>query len=584
MASKVIAIIGARLGSSRLPGKQLLPLVGKPLIARLVDRLQSVAEIEEIVIATTASDENIPLCEWAKSYGTHVFAWGGDEDDLVGRVDAVVKEYDATTFVYVCGDCPMVEPSTISALLRQSISMPSDGIAKLKPSHSGLPFIHEGFDVFNLNFWRSMVSVAHEPFEREHIGAVYHHLNKVEPSEVAYLTEDQAYAEFQHRLSVDTPDDYAFMTRVYNEWYCDHADNTLVDLKWLIHKLKSEPELVAINANVRQKTVHDTALRVAILCEAGPQLGLGHLTRSCVVASALKNQISADVNLFIKADPFSFKELDYVKHNYVRNFSSIRDIYDVVILDLKAIDHHTNSLLGKLNDQTLIVGVDIQAMNADLFDLVWMPSVHVPQKLIKSAGTRLRYGMSCYLLRDPNQVSCRPDMIKEKSVIVLTGGADPIGLSQTLPEQIRNVLADDTKITWVRGPYANEPNIDTNRENFVVLNAPEGLHGIISEHTYSLCVYGVTFYECLRAGVPTVVFDPIGAATKEEWTLLKELLPELVADDIDDAFEKLNKLNANGYDRGLSEIAEKLADGPNSFADTVKTFHTEKRKLQHATA
>ena len=103
MGSKTVAIIGARLSSKRLPGKQLLPLAGKPLISHIVTRLRQVEQIDEIIVATTNEPVNQPLCDWTDAEAVTAFAWDGDQNDVVGRVDAAFKASGARHFVYVCG-------------------------------------------------------------------------------------------------------------------------------------------------------------------------------------------------------------------------------------------------------------------------------------------------------------------------------------------------------------------------------------------------------------------------------------------------------------------------------------------------
>jgi len=103
----IVAIIGARLNSSRLPAKHLLPLAGKPLIERLVERLKRSQSIDQMVLATTADDFNQPLIDWAKGK-LDCYVHHGDVNDLMGRVDAVVTRYNPDIIVYICGDSPLV--------------------------------------------------------------------------------------------------------------------------------------------------------------------------------------------------------------------------------------------------------------------------------------------------------------------------------------------------------------------------------------------------------------------------------------------------------------------------------------------
>jgi spore coat polysaccharide biosynthesis protein SpsF (cytidylyltransferase family) len=135
--AKIVGIIGARLNSSRLPRKHLLDLAGAPLIARMFERLERVPEIDRLVLATTADDYNRPLVEWAEANGKSVFAFAGDVNDLVGRVDAVVRAENPDIVLYLCGDSPLMEPDSISAWIQAYLREPDlDFVELVSPSLS----------------------------------------------------------------------------------------------------------------------------------------------------------------------------------------------------------------------------------------------------------------------------------------------------------------------------------------------------------------------------------------------------------------------------------------------------------------
>lgn len=584
--NKTVAIIGARLTSSRLPGKQLLPLIGKPVIGHIVDRLKAVPSIDQILIATTDDPSNAALCDWAKENNVTAFAWDGDVNDVVGRVDAAIRNVDADTIVYVCGDCPLIEPSTIHHLIKGSGYVSSNGLAMLQPAKSGRDYIHEGFDVFNRGFWNRMVDAAQEPFEREHIGAVYHHLKKVKPDELLLVDEDPKFAEVNHRLSVDTAQDYDFMNSVYQDWYAHNDPTSLVNLKWLVEKLKTDANLRAINAHVHQKSVKEVAYKIQVLCEAGQEIGLGHLSRACVITSALQEHIGADVDIQIRGEKNDYSKLTHIRHSWVNAFDDISQGVDAVIVDVKNIDAAFAAKLKALPQSVLKVGID-QSSDSDpqkIFDQIWMPSICVSPLLKKQAAGRLRYGLDCFLLGQ-SAMRLRPVTSSvNKSAVILTGGSDPANFASFLPDMLDNVIPDDSEITWIQGPYANAPLWNGREAKFKTVKSPPNLAGMLHEFDYALCVFGVTFFECLRAGVPTIVFDPLGAATKAEWRFLADMVPGLVAKNLDDALIKLERLHRLGASEMDPKISKALADGPQKFAVHVANCLQEKLGSTHAAA
>lgn len=571
MGSKTIAIIGARLTSTRLPGKQLLPLAGVPLISHIVRRLRLVSQIDQVILATTADKENQPLCDWALENDVIPFPWDGDENDVVGRVDAALKTTNASRFVYVCGDCPFIEPETISGLIEASASISDYGIARFAKPSGAAKYIHEGFDVFNRGFWGRMMEVAEAPFEREHVGAVYFHLNKIIPEEIKWVKDDPKFAELDHRLSVDTKQDYAFASQVYEEWFSHNAPSTIVDLKWVIDQISSRPDLAIINAEVHQKGVTEQVPRVAVLCEAGPSIGMGHLSRACVAAASLQEHLGAVVQLQIRGEPIDYSELTLLPHLWVEQFH-LDDHVDCIVTDVKKIDGKLAFLLSSRNDSCRAVGIDVLDDAGTLFDLLWVPSVHIDTKGLSSAAVnRLRYGLDTFLLRKPTtKLEHDAASTGRKSIIVLTGGADPVGLSKTLPGRLLDVLPENVKLDWIQGAYADAPLVEESDPRFSCRRSPPDLHQLVQDYDIALCVFGVTFYECLRAGVPVVTFDPLGAATKGEWSALKSIVPGMVADNIDDAIEALSEHLRSPIHEDLQPLASKLSAGSRNFAYAVK--------------
>ncbi len=301
-----IAVIGARLNSSRLPRKHLLDLAGSPLIARIFQRLERVPELDRIILATTNDDYNRPLVHWAEGAGKAVAAYDGDVNDLVGRIDWIAASEQPGILVYVCGDSPLVEPTTISAMIRILRDNPDAELAGIEP-HQGRPVIHEGFSVYSGRLWRRLVAASEQPHEREHVGSALQKF--ADPTPMALIRDDPQFFKLKHRLSVDTPSDYRFMSEAYRRWYHDHGEETIVSLSWLIDLLELDDRLRAINTFVRQKRVLDRSVPVLLATAADQAHGLGHLCRSLAAAAAFQNTISAGVRLLIAGKPIQRPDL-----------------------------------------------------------------------------------------------------------------------------------------------------------------------------------------------------------------------------------------------------------------------------------
>ena len=116
----VVAIIQARMGSTRLPGKTLMPLLGRPVVAWTVERIRLAKRVDRIVVATTDSVEDDPLAMWCEDSRNYVFR--GSEEDVLDRYYQCAVEHLATHVVRVPGDCPFSDPELIDSVVELCLS------------------------------------------------------------------------------------------------------------------------------------------------------------------------------------------------------------------------------------------------------------------------------------------------------------------------------------------------------------------------------------------------------------------------------------------------------------------------------
>lgn len=287
---KVLAVIGARLNSSRLPKKHFLPLAGRPLIAHIFARLTRVHGLDRIVLATTNDAYNRPLAGWCRENLHEVYSYGGDVNDLVGRVHEVVESHDADAVLYVCGDSPLIEPSTMSKMIDLWRADPSLWITYPTRKRHDKPYIHEGFELFSREAWNELERTATSPQTREHVGASLRPRFKQIPH--AHFEDHPTFYRLNHRISVDTVSDYLFMKTIYERWYETHDLGTIVDLAWVIEKLAEDPELRNINAHVRQKTVDEISPKVLVRADHIDQVG-----DAVDIARRLQDNLAAGIHL-----------------------------------------------------------------------------------------------------------------------------------------------------------------------------------------------------------------------------------------------------------------------------------------------
>jgi spore coat polysaccharide biosynthesis protein SpsF (cytidylyltransferase family)/spore coat polysaccharide biosynthesis predicted glycosyltransferase SpsG len=575
MSERVVAIIGARLNSSRLPGKQLLDLAGRPLITHVVMRLRAMSGVDEIVLATTADDFNEPLVAWARSLDLPFLAYDGDVNNLMARVDTVVRQHAADIVMYVCGDSPLIDPPTLSKRLQMLKADPDGDVVDPPPLPDGRNYIHEGAAIYRRRFWDRMIDCAREPFELEHVGAVYHVLKKVLPEKVVYAPEEPIFSTIDHRISVDTPSDYRFMRRIYDDWYRTHGGETVVELRDVIGRIVNEPELRAINAHVRQKQVADTSAKVTLLTQCGPGVGLGHVSRMTVAASALQDFLSAGVSVLIEGPKSRHWELDILPHRYVEQLTE-----DVVIAHLE--ETQPDVLVADMADErdwlvpvvrrcrelggrTVIVD---KAWAIGEADINYFPSFYLSDETAALTNGRAVHGWDTFLLPTiPHQASIS-DAVRR--CVILTGAADVDRLGNSWPDQLLAQIPDDVEITWVQGPFAEPPVVSQPRDTFKTLVAPENLAGLLFEFDAALCVYGVSLFESLLAGVPAVAVRPGERISAKEWQAFSES-GVCVASEPADGPENLRILIGDGgLRKNLHRLGRQhMSGGGRRFAEIV---------------
>ena len=114
---EAVALIQARLGSSRLPGKVLLPLAGRPVLAHVVERCRATPGVEGVVVATTEAAEDDAVAACARAWGAEVFR--GSAEDVLGRFAAAAQVFPARDYVRITADCPLTDPQIVAAVLAQ---------------------------------------------------------------------------------------------------------------------------------------------------------------------------------------------------------------------------------------------------------------------------------------------------------------------------------------------------------------------------------------------------------------------------------------------------------------------------------
>ena len=510
-----LIVVGARLNSSRLPQKHLLPLAGVPLIEQVFKRLQACKRKPLLVLATTADDYNQPLISWAREFGVEVFAYQGDVNDLVARVDAVVEHYQPERIVYVCGDCPLVDSDFTDSLL-QTFSAHKDweGVTIDPSIHHHL--IHEGILPFSYAGWKKVVRHSVTPLHREHVALA---VAGSDILNVGPITVDERYC-FKHRISVDTVADYQFMDQVYQRWYASNPVDSLVDLLWLKAELAAGPALKNINQHVMQKSGYKKYGKVVFVCEASSQKGLGQLTRTLSIAQRLQEETGLGTEILVLGDKLDLPSLRFNHVSWFSCESALCEQLGNVDVSAVIVDVFPQRLIQPQQWQHVLTA--LKASNIKLLGLDQL--YQWPQYFDAIIVPTLAYGgqKSPHIYAGPEYIFTQPRLtnharIESNNLLVLTGGSDAFHYGQFLPCLLDEQLTAGTTVVWVQGPYAQGPKLpEQPRLHWQLIQAPDTLQPLIEQCDAAISVYGASFFELLAAQVPSAVLLPEGMVSQAE--------------------------------------------------------------------
>ena len=234
----IVCIIQARMNSTRLPGKVLKRILGKPMLLHQIERVRRAKLIDKIIIATTLEREDNPIAELGKNAGAKVYR--GSENDVLDRYYKAACEGKADIVVRLTADCPLSDPAVIDGTIKHFLDGRPEIDYASKPTN-----YPEGLDIEIFSFdaleraWKESEKLS----EREHVTPyIYNH---PEIFKVKSWTKGKEENSKMH-WSVDTPKDFKFITRIFEELYPDNHFFSFYDV---LNLLKDRPELLEINKN-----------------------------------------------------------------------------------------------------------------------------------------------------------------------------------------------------------------------------------------------------------------------------------------------------------------------------------------------
>ena len=240
---KIVAIVQARMGSTRLPGKVMMDLLGEPVLVRDVNRLKRSELLDEIVIATTNLPTDDLIVSLCKELGWKYYR--GDENDVLDRYYQAARTYNADAIVRVTSDCPMIDPGIVDKVIRTFLeNADTDYVSNILPPRT----FPRGLDIEVMTFEaleRAWINDK-DPKQREHVTPYIYRNRDMFIIRGVFNETDLS----SHRWTLDTPEDLVFIRTVY-----EHFENDVFSWEDVLEYLDGHPDVVNINFNVQQKAV-----------------------------------------------------------------------------------------------------------------------------------------------------------------------------------------------------------------------------------------------------------------------------------------------------------------------------------------
>ena len=250
MAEKnIVAIIQARMGSSRLPGKVLKDIGGRPMLEWVVKRASRSQTISRVVVATTTDPADQPVADFCAQAG---YAYTrGDVYDVLNRYYTAAQEFEADIIIRLTADCPLIDPGVIDKTVQAFLGAnpPADFAANRLPPPWGRTYpIGLDVEVCSFRALEEAWQKAEQPHQREHVMPYLY--ENADRFNILLVDHERDFGDL--RWTVDTPADLDLVREVVSRFDGD-------DFSWLdvLALFEREPELKRINADVQHKHVYD---------------------------------------------------------------------------------------------------------------------------------------------------------------------------------------------------------------------------------------------------------------------------------------------------------------------------------------
>lgn len=236
---RVVAIVQARMGSTRLPGKVLMRIAGKPMLARVMERVERMRHLDDLCVATSTlaqDDEVEALC---RAHGWHCTR--GSASDVLGRYARAAQELSAKQIVRITADCPLLGWHEADQLIARHLASGADYTHNATFWHSGMP-LGTGAEIFGRDVLEAAAREAQLPAEREHVTEWIH--AQAQRYSIERLDAPEHLRRPHYRLTVDHASDLALVNQIHWRLGAGHGP---IELARAVALLDRDPLLAHSN-------------------------------------------------------------------------------------------------------------------------------------------------------------------------------------------------------------------------------------------------------------------------------------------------------------------------------------------------
>lgn len=245
---RYVGIVEARMTSSRLPGKMMMPIGGKPSLQVLIERLRRTPGLSEVVVATTVNPADDCLEDLCDSMGIGCFR--GSEEDVLGRVLNAAIFFRTDVIVEITGDCTFIDPELVQECIDAYTNSQVDFVSNCVEK----PFYPPGMDarLFSTQLLSYVNTLTTDPDDRDHVSLYF--WEHPEQFDLLHVRPDKELNWQEKYIALDTAEDLEMLRDIYDHLYPANPDFSARDI---LRYLRSNPRVSAISEFVHRKGAHE---------------------------------------------------------------------------------------------------------------------------------------------------------------------------------------------------------------------------------------------------------------------------------------------------------------------------------------